>query len=317
MSHGYSVTRRDLGVLEDLARMRYLRTSQVQMLHFPSRRVANRRLEALRSAGYVDRFRLPMIMGQGSADYVYCLTQQGGELLVTLGDLPLEEMRWPQRNSRPKNSFLMEHHLGINDFWIAMESSCKTSGLSLPAFVPEYYGKGTESGGIRRVIADSAPDPEAPGTNLWFTPDAMFILERSEKRSLFFLEVDRGTEKIASRQYAAFADKIRAYLSYHRSKGFRRWGEQFKGFRVLVVTDSNARKANLIASAAQLGAAKLIWFTTSHQVNGQLAVGAVWQVPGSAVELPLVTRDLDTTHQLARVDAGVPVGIPTGVLSSE
>lgn len=275
----YGISNRDLALLKDLGRMRYLRTTQIQALHFPSRRVANRRLGTLYHQGYTDRFRLPTLVGQGSSDYIYCLKEQGEEILFTLETYERQETQRPHRNGRPKNFFLMEHHLAINDFWIALEGACRSAGVNVMSFIPEYYGQKTEEGGLRRLITDSAPDLRNPNEKIWFTPDAMFTLERNGKHALFFLEIDRGTEKITSGKYAAFANKITAYQSYFQSRGFRRWGEQFTGFRVLVVTNSEERKQNLVLTSTRLGIQKMLWYTVDEAVQTIGVLNQIWQLP--------------------------------------
>jgi len=279
-SSGYALTQRDLSVLKDLGRMRYLRTSQIQTMHFPSRRVTNRRLEVLYHQDYADRFRVPVVIGEGSADYVYCLTELGEDFLLNRGVLDDEGSARPQRNGRPKNSWLLQHHLGINDFWIALEGACRNSGLRLASFIPEYYGERTEKGGFRRIVSDTAPDLRQPGGKISLIPDAVFVLERAGKQALFFLEIDRGTEKVRSDRYFSFTDKVRAYLSYYKAQGFKRWGQQFKGFRVLVVTNSEERLRSLVSATGQLGVQTLLWFTVESKVRGGNPLSGMWHLPG-------------------------------------
>jgi hypothetical protein len=161
-----------------------------------------------------------------------------------------------------------------------VEKACPAAGLTVARFIPEYYGERTENGGMRRLITDSAPDADKPGQKVWFTPDAMFILDRAGKQALFFLETDRGTEKIASGRYPAFTNKIMAYMNYFRTDGFRRWGEQFKGFRALVVTSSVERQENLLLAAKKVGVQRLMWFTTHAQVTTGTVLTSIWRIPG-------------------------------------
>lgn len=275
---GYGLMPRDINVLRDLGRMRYLQTGQIERLHFPSRRVANRRLEVLTENAFTDRFRLPMLIGQGSSEFVYCLENKGGELLSAL-DGGHANLQVPQRYGRPKNFPLMEHLLAINDFWITLEAACQTSGLSIATFIPEYYGARSENNGFQRLIADSTPSLDDPAKSLCFVPDAAFLLERNARKALFFLEIDRGTEKVTSTRYAAFQNKAKAYTSYYLHGGFKRWGAELSGFRVLILTTSDQRRKNLLSTAIA-GYEQLMWFSTATDVTIDSLFGAVWHVQG-------------------------------------
>ena len=65
-----------------------------------------------------------------------------------------------------------------------------------------------------------------------FIPDAVFGISDSvaEKTCLFFLEVDRGTETIASpkRDISDIRQKIINYQWYFQSRAYRRYEEVFK-----------------------------------------------------------------------------------------
>ena len=282
--YGHGLMERDIEVLRDLNRMRYLKTTQIERLHFPSRRVANRRLEVLSANEYIDRFRVPALVGQGSGEYVCCLRELGGEVIAARDG---NSQQVPARTGHPKSFMFFEHLLAIHDFGITIQAACVQSGLTLGAFIPEYYGQRSPSGGFRRLIADSAPSPSDPSQALNFIPDAVFSLERSGKRALFFLEIDRGTEKVTSTAYAAFVHKISTYTSYLASGGFKRWGEQYAGFRVLIVTSNEKRLANLIASVPA-GSANIMWFTTAARISVDSLFADIWRVPGNATAQTLV-----------------------------
>jgi len=140
-------------------------------------------------------------------------------------------------------------------------------------------------------VAGEAPDPERPGRKLRFIPDAVFVLGRESRRALFFLEIDRGTEKLSSLRYPAFERKLRAYRGCFHSGGFRRWGRDFRGFRVLVVAPSHRRAANLLRLGRQAGLQKMLWVGVREQVAARGPLGRVWRVPEGEEPRSLLAED--------------------------
>ena len=56
-----NLTERDVQLLIDIYKMRYLSIAQIQRLHFPSEQTTYRRLRVLRSTGHVQMFSSPNI----------------------------------------------------------------------------------------------------------------------------------------------------------------------------------------------------------------------------------------------------------------
>jgi hypothetical protein len=74
--------------------------------------------------------------------------------------------------------------------------------------------------------------------------------------------------------------KVRAYMAYYRSGQYHaRYGT--RSLRVLTVTTSQKRLANLKASTEQAGGGPMFWFTTFDRVNTENILSApIWQVAG-------------------------------------
>lgn len=273
------LTPRDIQVVLDVHRFRYLSTSLIEMLHFPSRRMANRRLQMLTAHGYLERFRVPAVVGQGGQDYVYCLSREGAALVAARLDLSRDAPSLRRRKAKPHEHLFMDHLLEINLFGACLEVALVGERVFLTTFLAEYSTAGNGARRRRRATEDVVPDPHDPSRSLVVAPDAAFVLEgREGRRALFFLESDRGTEKILSSRYRDFTDKMIAYIGYLKGGGFKRYGEAFSGFRVLVVTTSRTRLANLRRACASLGLERLVWFTTKSQVTPEGVLGRIWQM---------------------------------------
>ena len=105
----------------------------------------------------------------------------------------------------------MAHFLEVSDFWISLQRACGESEVTLVRFTgydPDSdLCEGLEEGAEIR-------------------PDSFFVLANKEgNRALFFLEVDRGTEKISSKEYYSFEKKVSGYLNFFRKASFKRFGE--------------------------------------------------------------------------------------------
>src|SRR5215469_478033 len=209
------VTRRDLAVLVELYKHRYLSVSQVQRLHFPSLQTAYRRLRALREQGMVEGFVVPNI-----PEHVYYLSELGAtEVAGELG-IELAGLKWSKHSRSPKDYYFLRHFLKINDFRIALAQGCSDAGMKLLGFIPEYIGSRTAEGGMARYIRDVVCDVGNGRRELGHTPDAVFALEKNGMPALFFLEIDRGTEVVSDPEKGVLK-ACRFYLNLLVGGGFQ------------------------------------------------------------------------------------------------
>jgi len=266
---------RDVDVLLALAQYRYLSTLQIERLLYPSRRVANRRLAVLADHGLVHRFRRLAVPGHGSNEFIYYLSAAGAvEAAARLGQ---EHVAYPRPKDRTPAG--MDHLLGIIQFWLALDLACQERKLEVFQFWPEWQSR-EETPRFSSAIADETPDLSDVSRRIRFRPDAVFILSRAGKRALFFLEVDWQTEAIRGGNSKAFADKFVAYASYRQHGGFRRYGEDFRGFRVLTTWTASARMHNARAAAAELGLRQMILFAPFVQITPEAILERIWLCPG-------------------------------------
>lgn len=273
------ITTRDIKVILDVYKFRYLSTTQVQTLHFPSRQTANRRLRLLMEAGYVKGYQAPSI-----EDRIFYLTPKGASLVADTLQVPVEALRFRRIADAAKDYYFLKHFLQINDFRISLTLSLKTqSELSLLGFIPESYGEKTEGGGVVKYIRDFVCDIKDPQQRINFTPDAVFALEKGKNAALFFLEIDRGTE-ILSDPEKGFLKSVTFYYNYFISNKYQRYIEDFKcesfrGFRVLFVTTTEARLSNMRAAAsdANLKETRFIWLTTVSQIRPETIFQPIWR----------------------------------------
>jgi Replication-relaxation len=147
------VTERDVAVLVDIYKYRYLSVSQIEALHFPSRPVAWRRLRSLITLGFVKDFTAP-----GISERIFFLDNSGAEIVAAQMQVEMDELKWHRSQKAPKDYYFLRHFLAINDFRITLTHACQTSELTLLGFIPEYVGEKTKQGNVKKYLRDNVCD---------------------------------------------------------------------------------------------------------------------------------------------------------------
>ncbi len=123
------------------------------------------------------------------------------------------------------------------------------------------------------VEMDPFRDPAAVQAHRETT--ACEILEATDGRLDAFVEADLGT--VTNRRWAL---RTQAYIAYRLSGRFQaRHG--VPSFRVLTVTTTGRRLANLLATTRRAGGRGLFWFTTFDLLIAQLPLAPIWSAAGA------------------------------------
>ena len=269
---------RDLGILEALARYRYLRTSQISRLLFPENRTiqsARRRLKYLFHAGLVGRIQPIMGVQDGPGEIAYYLDRKGRGLL--------NEDAFPaySHKNHVKPGFL-NHALDVSEFRLCLELAIQPlEDISLHRVVADYELKShaEQAIGRRRYrLYDEVVDPVARRT-LTVYPDLMFVLKADhgpEKvfQRLFFVEIDRGTEGLR-----VISDKLAGYHLYKSEKVYRKFGD-FNDFRVLIQTNSAKRQQNIQMRTREFSDVVTVWTAMDSLVTStSILKDKIWENP--------------------------------------
>jgi hypothetical protein len=141
------ITSRDVSVIVDVYKYRYLSVSQIEALHYPSRRVAWRRLQALTTLGHLKAFIVPNI-----TERVFYVSRTGAAVVAGEMQVPFDDLYWHMKP--PKDYYFLRHFLGINDFRILLTLACEENPITLLGFIPEYVGEKTEKGILKKYLRD-------------------------------------------------------------------------------------------------------------------------------------------------------------------
>jgi hypothetical protein len=274
------ITNRDIAILLDVYKYRYLSLTQIQTLHFPSLRTVQRRLQVLTTLGYLRGFRAPSI-----SERIFYLDKKGADIVAIELHVDLPDLQWYRYTKAPKDYHFLRHFLAINDFRILITQACLENPITLIGFIPEYMGEKTVQGNVKKYIRDKVCDVEAGKIEYSHTPDAAFALAKLESAALFFLEVDRGIEVISDPERGVLKSVL-FYLNYWVDGKYQRYSldfsdQPFKTFRSLFIVPSGERLQHVREEVTKLPflkpeAKRFLWGTTASQLTKDTMFEPIW-----------------------------------------
>ncbi len=250
---------RDEMIMSLVREFRFLGREQLQrLLDFPCTTRINIRLKKLYDHGYLSRLLLPTVAGKPKA--MYFLGPSG--VLILAESLGLDPVLMEKERKRlwERKALFLNHQFFLNDVRIALSLVIKNN----PTIALEQWIK--EKDCLIEFLGNQ-------GKVTALRPDACFCLAHSGKLYSFFVEVDCST-MTNSRLRA----KAKAYLDYARS-GRSQLDFGFQYFRVLIITKTHARLANLKTSIEEL-TDRLFFFSTRDSVCQDPILGRIWQRAG-------------------------------------
>jgi hypothetical protein len=272
------LTARDVAVLVNVYHYRYLSLPQIEALHFPSQRIAYRRLQALLDGKYLKAFTVTGMSGR-----VFYLDTYGAAVVADSMQVDIDDLQWNREMRAPKDYYFLRHFMAINDFRIALTLACQNTPITLLGFIPEYIGEKTDKGNVKKYLRDNVSDIADSAKQISHTPDAAFALEKGGNAALFFVEIDRGVETVNDPKKGVLKSIV-FYLNYWVQGKFNRYeqdfGKEFKTFRALLVTSSPKRLQNIRNSVTKYPfpkkqAKRFLWGAT--HVTKETIFSPVWQ----------------------------------------
>lgn len=273
----YYPDKRDQQIIAAVYTHRALTTDQIGLLFWGTVKANSRcrlHLRLLAEQKYVKRYDQPVSRREGSRPYVYFLEEGGAQLLSALQAVPPGELTWRRAHNKVEWPFL-DHLLATNDLRVRLERAAPTYGFTVAAWVDDaslasaalqdQFDLTTSTGLTRRVA---------------ISPDGYFALTSAGSPKVYraFVEADRGTESLTT-----WADKVAKYLGYFASDAFRKRYRARKPFRVLTVTTSDERLANLKRVTEEAGGKNWFWFTTVEAIGEPRTAlfHPVWHMAGT------------------------------------
>jgi len=287
----FRVKKKDFIVLITLIEYRLLNISQITSLHFSCKKVARRRLTQMTKEGLIEIVQRGFGRSRGRPENVYSISLKGIELLQK-EDLLCNYAPGDKLDS--KNIICIDHQLLVNWFRIHLVQIEKLLPNIEARFLSPNSPFQISNYNEMPLIHDKILIEGSNNKFIGFTPDGVFsINDKIQKKSLlFFLEVDMGTESLASpkRNNQDIRQKIINYQIYFRSNKYKRyediWKCHFNGFRLLFLTNNTARMKTLCQLIQEIPPSNFIWITEQRKMFSQGLADTIW-VQGGNLDKPL------------------------------
>ena len=277
----FRLIKKDCETLTCIAEHRMLTVNQIAAMFYKNKQAARRRLRGLEEKGLVEVVGYEFGRGRGRPEKSIGLTKHGIDLLR---DKSLLKQNIPYEKVLADCLFCVDHQLLLNWFRIHLNEVEKV----LPRLSVKFFAHNSpflpKDQNDRILITDYSPVPGSGLQGVKFTPDGVFGISDSvgAKTCLFFLEVDCGTETIASpkRDMSDIRQKIINYQWYFQSLAYKRYEEVFKcplrGFRVLFLTSTTRRLTALCKLTQEMLSREFVWLTECSRLFPDGVSAEIW-----------------------------------------
>ena len=228
--------------------------------------------------------------GRGRPEGLVSLREEAVELLRDNGVIRAEAPRGDFAADRIR---CLDHLLLANDFRVQLAQVQRIVPALAVQFLSPLSLRPREPSDDRPLVHERFRLDDDCGSWVQFTPDGVFSITHSGpvKALLFFLEVDMGTEALASPRRCGqdVRQKIVNYQAYFRLRRYKRyeriWGCRLRGFRLLFLAHSAARKVALCRLVREMPPSGFIWLTDRGSLLSQGVWAPIW-AQGGRLDLP-------------------------------
>lgn len=281
----------DIEILEGIADYRILTISQMVALFQRNRQALRRRLREFEKQGLLCQTQREYGRQRGRPESLHSLTKQSVDILKSKGILasPIT-----YEKVLGDEFFNVDHQMMLNWFRIHLryaESLLPRLEIKFLAFNSPMLPQEIPE---RCFLSDTVSFAGAKEKPFKFTPDSVFIIRDSvqNRTILFFLEADCGTEVLASpdRNVKDIRQKIINYHLYFDHLGYKRYGRlwncEINGFRLLFLTNTTGRLANLCRLVREIPPTDFIWLAEQGRMFEEGVSSNIWAC-GGQIESPL------------------------------
>jgi len=279
----------DYKILETVAEFRVLTPSQISVFFRKNKQVVWRRLHILEKEGMIQVVKREFGRRRGRPENSLGLTECGFKVLKEKEILD-EKITYEKVSSVSTDN--TDHQSLLNWFRIHLEHIEKAlprMKIKVMAYNSPFLPKCPND---RIFITNFLPCSDNE-RGIKFTPDAVICTNDSVtgKSCLFFLEVDCGTETIASpkRDMTDIRQKISNYGTYFDSLGYKHYEDVFKnnfnGFRLLFLTHTSGRLAALCKLTQEIPSTDFVWLTDFNSIIEKSISDRIW-VKGGHLQCP-------------------------------
>ena len=275
----------DLALLASIAEHEVLTVGQLSALSQRSRQVVRRRLRILESEGIIAAKEGNYGRSRGRPESLIFLTEDSAMLLK---DKEILSNNVACTTNKTVDSIFVAHELLINWFRIHLIQMERL----IPQLSVNYLSPGFQSlaptKGDRPPLLERVRTENSQEEIIEFIPDGVFSITNEEisKTLLFFLEVDMGTEIIASmdRDRKDIRQKILNFQALFHNSHYKRYEHIFNsklnGFRLLFLTNTASRLTALSRLVKEMPPSDFIWLTDQESMFTHGVSAEIWAKGG-------------------------------------
>ena len=260
---GVVITEQNLLVLRTLAKYYVLSRAMIQEYCFPhvkSARSVCERLRKLKNAGYISQASMEVVVRGQNAVPVYHPNKKTAETLAAYyGDAAYKNIF-----CKPPSGRLLFHWLEISKMHRVVDLAVELSNdISMPEFYNEWEPINKDALKSNQRFSLYSEIQKEP--SIVCAPDAGFLIEKGDRRKVFYMEIDRGTDsikRICSKKPRGFARLQELNLHFEHFPT-----ATVDEFSVLFVTTTEYRRDSLLERFQDIGG-NLLWkFATYSDVT--------------------------------------------------
>jgi hypothetical protein len=306
---GSALNKNDRKLLVSIAEYKTLTVKQLSAISQRSFQVIRRRMRDLANEGLIATKMQGYGRSRGRPQDLVFLTDKGTALLEEEGTQSGYAAIGATKTANPIS---IDHLLLVNWFRIHLLQMERAIPSLSTQFLTPTSTSPAENSGENPPLSESTPANNRLKKFDQLIPDGVFSITHREierKTLLFFLEVDMGTETIASidRVSKDIRRKISNYQELFRSGGYKRYESVFEskinGFRLLFLANRETRLISLCRLVREMLPSDFIWLTDQCRMFSHGLAAKIWARggrnedppqsilgPGLACELPRIDR---------------------------
>jgi hypothetical protein len=277
----------DRDLFNFIADFKFLTVSQLSALSQRSRQVIRRRLRFFVGENVVETRMRAYGRGRGRPEELIFLTEKGREFLKDKGILSDNAA---DITDKAKDSIFIDHDFLVSWFRIHLVQIERVIPQLSVHYLTSRSNTFTQSKDDRHLLHERVSIDSSLEKYFEFIPDGVFSITNHEakpKRTLlFYLEVDMGTETMASADRGSkdVRQKIINYQALFLSGHYKRYEPVFdaklNGFRLLIFTNTPARSIALCHLVKEMPPSNFVWLTDQERMFSYGLSGYIWAQGG-------------------------------------
>jgi len=275
------INKNDLTILSFIAEFKYLTIKQISILCQRSIPVIRRRLRDLSEKHLISRIERVFSEGVGRKEHVMIISNEGLKVLNDKGILSIHATYITDKTS---GFVFVEHDLLVNWFLINLIQIQRINQRFKVFLLTTSSHHLTQGNSNNPLTMEQFANDEKSGESYTMIPDGVFTIvdEKSKKALLFFLEVDMGTETLASPTQSPgdINQKINNYQALFRLGKYKRYNNitncKFNGFRLLFLTNTLNRMESICHLVQSMPPSNFIWVTNQQRVFIHGGAAEIW-----------------------------------------